>query len=353
MSRSLFCSLAGCLLLACGNTGAPEVDYGPLLQNLSEQVILPEHEAFVAQADLLVVAVQALADAPGADSLLAVQKAWRDARQAYRLLDALHFGPDLTLHVTDSIDVSPFDAQGIETLAAGAGAVDDAAVRSAGGKKKGFLGLEYLLFPAPDGADLAPAVLDDAAAPRRRGLALSMADEIARSAHQLNDAWAANKGNYVEQIELAGKGGTKYATQRAAVDDIFGGASYALELIVGTRLAIPLGRKPGIDPTQRSDNAVADMQASLNGVLSLYAGAGFSTVIAEKSPKLDELVSGEFSDAEAKLAAIPAPFATAVTSDIALVQAAYDSTRALKATWNTDVASALGASVKVGDNDAD
>jgi predicted lipoprotein len=341
------------LLLACGNTGAPEVDYGPLLQNLSEQVILPEHQAFAAQADALVVAVQGLSDAADVDSLLSAQNAWRDARRAYRTLDALHFGPDLTLRITERIDVSPVDAPGIESLALGAGAVDDAAIGAAGGQKKGFLGLEYLLFPAPSTEDPAPTLVDDAAAARRRALALGMAHEIARSAHQLDDAWAADKGGYVEQLELAGKGGTQYATQRAAVDDIVGGASYALELIVGIRLAIPLGRKPGADPTARSDNAVPDMQASLSGVLALYQGDGLAAVIAPKSAKLDELVLAEFSAGKAKLAAIPAPFAAAVTGDTPLVQAAYDATRALKATWNTDLASALGATVKVGDNDGD
>jgi len=353
MKRSLLCSFAACLMLACGNTGAPEVDYGPLLQNLSAQVILPEHQAFAAQADALAVAAQALADAADAPSLLSAQSAWRDARQAYRTLDALHFGPDLTLRITERIDVSPVDVKGIEALAAGSSAVDDAAIGAAGGQKKGFLGLEYLLFPDPGSQELAPVLVDDARASRRRALALGMAREIARSAHQLDDAWAADKGGYVEQIQLAGRGGTQYATQRAAVDDIVGGASYALELIVGIRLAIPLSRKPGADPTQRSDNAVADMQASLNGVLALYQGDGFASVVGKKSSQLAEVVAAEFSDGQQKLAAISAPFASAVSDETPAVQAAYDATRALKATWNTDLASALGATVKVGDNDGD
>jgi len=355
--RFMFGVSACCWLLSCGNTGAEPVDYGPLLEKVSEQVILPEQRAFEDEADALVVLVQALESSPDADTLLAAQQGWRKTRRSFRVLDALHFGPNLTSRITERIDVSPVDANGIETLVAGTAAVDDAAVRAAGGQKKGFLGLEYLLFSAA--ASAPPALAEDEFAPRRRALALGIAHEIAQSAHQLDDLWEGDDGGFIEQVKLAGAGGTRYATQRAAVDDLVGGCSYALELVVGIRLAMPLGRKTGgvpdptLDPTARSDSAVADMQASLAGVFAAYSGDGLGTVIAKKSAPLDGVVEDEFSDGQTKLAAIPAPFALSVVNDTALVQSAYDSLRALKATWNTDVASALGATVKVGDNDGD
>ena len=45
--------LSTCCVLGCGNTDAPARDYGPLLSNLSEQVILPEHQFFVGEAETL------------------------------------------------------------------------------------------------------------------------------------------------------------------------------------------------------------------------------------------------------------------------------------------------------------
>jgi predicted lipoprotein len=347
-------------LLSCGNdTDAPALTYGPLLETLGEQVILPEHQAFAAKADALVVALQALEDAPSAESLSGAQQAWRDARGAFRVLDALHIGPGITLGITDRIDVSPVDAAGIDAIVAATGAVDDAAVGQAGGKKKGFLGLEYLLFPAVGDSTATPPVLSgDDAAPRRRTLAHSMGDEIALSAHQLDDAWEPGTGGYVTQIETAGAGSTRYSSQRAAVDDLVGGVGYALELVVGIRLAFPLGRKTGgtpdptLDFTARSDNSVADMQNSLNGVSALYSGSGFSSIVKGRSAKLDQTVLDELSDSQAKLTAIPAPFSVAITTDTSVVQAAYNATQALKTTWNTDVSSALGATLKP-DNDGD
>jgi predicted lipoprotein len=366
MSRlsTAFCLSACCALLACGNTGAPAQNYGMSLQYLTEQVILPEHQDFVSKASALVVATQALSDNPSSDNLTAAQSAWRDTRKAWRVLDAVRIGPDLTDLVPARIDVSPVDADGIEAIVTSTDAVDDHAVAVAGGKKKGFLGLEYLLFPDPNAmADtpvVAPALADDKAAARRRTFALSMADEIKSSALELDNSWEPSGDNYAQQIELAGAGGTIYATQRAAVDDLVsGGVAGALELIVGVRLALPLGLKnggtpdPTADPTSRSDSAVADMEATLAGVAAVYDGNGFSSVILARSAALDQTVLGEISASKDALDNISAPFADAVVdASSGTVQNAYNATRALKQTWTADVSSALGATVRP-DNDGD
>jgi len=362
MSRSsvALAVLSACCFLGCGNTDAPARDYGPLLGKLSEQVILPEHQAFVAQSEALVSAAQALLDSPDSDSLAGAQEAWRAARKAYRVLDALHFGPGYSLHISERIDVAPADPEAIEALAE-KGGVSDTTVAQAGGHAKGFLGLEYLLFAETGGeADTkAPALTDDGRADQRRALALAMAHEIQKSARQLDDAWEPGAGSYVQQIETAGKGSTEYANQRAAVDDMVGGAAYALELIVGMRLATPLGRKTGaapdplLDPTLRSDSAVADMEATLSGIRAMYDGDGFSSVIRSKSQLLDQTVLDSLSDVEAALAAIPAPFGDAVAHQAPLVRTAYETGVSLKKTWNTDVSSALGATLKPSDIDGD
>jgi predicted lipoprotein len=357
--KSYWSCLALALLPACGNnTDAPEMTYGPLLNVLGEQLILPEHRAFVTESDALVGALQALSDAPSADTLSAAESAWRDARKGYRMLDAVQIGPDYDSHIADRIDVAPVDAAGIEALVSGSGALDDSAVGNAGGRKKGFLGLEYLLFSDPAGSDPAPALADDDAAPRRRSLAISIADEIAKSARDLDAGWEVDQDAFITQLETAGAGSQTYSSQRAAVDVLVNGVDFALEEIVGIALAYPLGRHnngaPDFskDPTQRSDNAVADMQSTLAGVTAVYSGTGFSSIMKTKSQKLDQTLLDELTSSQAALDAIPLPFVSAVTDDKSVVQAAYDATRALKNTWGQDAASILGATLK-SDNDGD
>jgi predicted lipoprotein len=365
MNRSFFACLgavlSACFLQGCGNTDAPPRDYGPLLSKVSEQVILPEHQAFAAEADALVSSVQALVESPNSDSLATAQDGWRAARKAYRTLDALHFGPGEKLYIGERIDVGPAEPDGIEALASAQDSITDAAVAKAGGHEKGFLGLEYLLFADPSATPItkAPALAGDDVADRRRALALAMAREIQKSAHQLDDAWEPGAGGYIEQIQTAGAGSTQYPSQRAAVDALVGGVAYALELIVGVRLGTPLGRKSGeapdplLDPTRRSDNAIADMQATLAGIARMYDGDGFSSVVRLKSAKLDAAVESGLNNVAQSLAVVPAPFSDALVNDTAVVKSVFDAGSDLKKTWNADVSSALGATQKFNDPDGD
>ncbi|MET0792864.1 MAG: imelysin family protein [Polyangiaceae bacterium] len=347
-------------LLGCGNdTDAPPVSYGTLLVTLGEQVILPEHRDFVTQSDGLVSALQGLEQAPSAASLAQAQAAWRAARKAYRILDAVQLVPDINLRIAERIDVSPADGPGIDKLVSGSGAVDDTAVSNAGGKKKGFLGLEYLLFAAAGSADPAPVLSGDAVAARRLTFAVSVADEIAASARELDALWELDHGGYISEFEHPSPGARLYTSELDAVNDVMGAGNFALETIVGVRLARPLGRKsggtpdPSLDPTPRSDNAVEDMQSSLAGFVALYDLPAFTSAVAQHSAVLDQQVHSEISASQVKLAAIPAPFASAVVNQTPIVQSAYDATQALKYTWNADVTSALGATYRVGDIDGD
>ncbi len=271
----------------------------------------------------------------------------------------LHFGPIADLGLSERIDVAPARDGDIDAILKAATPIDASTVSKAGGHSKGFLGLEYLLFSA-DGADaaLAPFVTNDDAASRRAALTHAMADEVAATAHQLRDAWT-DKDGYAHEIDDAGKSSERYPTQRAALDDIVGGVGYALEIVVGVRLAQPLGHKssggpdPSLDPTPASDSAAADMQASLEGVRALYDGDGFSARVHSKSAVLDDRMTSQLDACAAKVGAIPTPFSTALTADTATVEAAFDACKTAKGTWNTSVVGALGATLKPGDVDGD
>lgn len=345
--------------LACDdNTGTRPTEYGPLIRTLTEQRIVPAHQAFVVRAEELVTAMKNLETNPSADTLAKAQATWRSARSAYRVLDAIHFGPIADLSIGERIDVSPASTPEIDAIVAASTPIEGS-IGAAGGKTKGFLGLEYLLFSV-SGTDAALARLagSDIAAARRRMFGRAIAEEIASSSHELDDAWNPSKGGYANELLNAGHASKRYASQRAVLDDLVGGVGYALELAVGVRLAGPLGRAggkpdPNQDFTMASDSAMADMTASIEGVRSLYRDEGFSLQVRSSSEALDERFQSELSDCSAKIAAIPPSFVQTLTKDLAIVQATYTACKNLKSTWNAEVTSALGATLKPSDNDGD
>jgi putative iron-regulated protein len=358
----LLAALAAAVVACEGDTADKPVDDAPLLHALVSSQASPRLSALATQGDELVKATDELMKAPTAANLAAAQQAWRRTRKAYRELDGFHFGPVEDLSIASRIDVSTVDTAGIEAILAGTGPVDKAAVAAAGGTKKGFLGAQSLLF-AVEGDEVALARLTaETSGPRRAALLSSMAQEIAESCHQLADAWssssATSAAGYASEVTSAGAGSARYPTQRAAVDDVVGGVAYALELVVGVRLAEPLGRRgdgtpqPQLDATRPSDNLGADLAATMAGVKAMYDG-GFAERIRQKNPAIDAQASAELAACIEKIDAMPRPFEKTLTSETATVQAAYDACKAFKGTWNTDVTSGLGATLKPSDNDGD
>ena len=354
LALALFVVLAPGAVACDDGTAAVETDYSALLRDVSEQVALPVHQAAAAKADVLVTALKGLETTPTQNSLQSAQNAWREARAAYRGLDAFTFGPLPQLAIDARVDVSPADPTGIEQSVSGTDELGADFVGRLGGKKKGYLAIEYLLFKGPGGDVLASFV----ATPRRGTLARALGDEIAASMHQLLDAWDPAKNGWAKELTDAGKGG-HYASQLAAIDDLVGGGAFALESIVGLRLALPLGRKnanhpdPSEDPTLASDSTSADLAATLGSVAALYQTPGFTTLVRPKLAELDDKTVAQLEDCTAKIGAMPHPFATAVTQSTPVVQAAFAACKDFKLTWNTDVTSTLGANVKPLDTDGD
>lgn len=340
---------------ACGDssTAAPATDYTAVLNNVSQSVVIPANTDFATQADAFAAAATALDATPTAATFAAAQTAWRAARLAWRKLDAVHFGPVADLQLTGRIDVSPAVPSDVDTIVNGTTTIDLAAVGAHGGKTKGFLGSQYLLFAKPL-ADLT----GDGAAARRRALVHYQAAEIAATAHQLADAWTGS-GGYANIFVTAGNGSSRYVSQRAAIDDVVGGVAFAIEIVVGQRLARPLGRKstgtpdPSQDYTSASDSTQADIKGSLDGVNAVYAGQGLSVRVKTSSTALDTKWTRDIGDCASKVAGLSTPFDTIVVSATTTVQTAYDACKTAKATWNTDVTTALGATLRPSENDGD
>ncbi len=357
---SLYLLLTIVALPACNDsTAAPTVDYGPLLASLTDHVILPANTTAATAASALDTALVALETTPSTTTLAAAQTAWREARRAYRRLDALYFGPLSDLGIGERIDAYPADTGAIDTMVNATTPINATAIGTLGGQSKGFLGVEYLLFSTTGPSAIATQI--GSAGCRSCTLARAMADEIASSIGQLADAWDPAKGAFATQVKTAGAGSTRYPRQRGALDDFVGGVGYALERVVGVDLAQPLGRKGNGTPdvtqvaTRASDSAVADMTATLAGVQSLYTdeGNGFTARVKMVSARLDSEAATEAGNCASKAAAIPAPFATTLVSQTSLVQGAYDACKLWKTTWNTDLTSALGATLDPTDNDGD
>jgi predicted lipoprotein len=346
------------VLAACGDDGAVAVDYAPTLQSLTQCAAVPHVDQFGTDAAALSASLASLDSAMTAETLASAQAAWRAARVSWRKLDALHFGPVADDALSDRIDLQPADVADMEAIIAGTEPIDVTSIGKLGGKDKGFLGLEYLLFSTDGSATALARLQGDGPAARRRMLAIAIASEIGATGQALQTSWTGGTTPFATQVMTAGTAGSRYLRQRGALDDYVGAVHYAIEWVVGIRLAAPLGRTttgtpdPTLDFTRASDSAVSDMVASIAGARAVY-DCGMSAYLADHAAPVGVRTAADFDTCAAKIAAIPGRFDTAVVSNTAAVQAAYDACKALKATWAAEVTSALGSSIRFSDNDGD
>ncbi|WP_394848093.1 imelysin family protein [Pendulispora brunnea] len=369
MHRSAYFALA-LMLSACGSSGSgnnsntPPAETKPVLADLTNDVILPTYRTLDTEAGNLRDAAEALRTAPSADTLAKTQAAWRAARKSWRKSDAFRFGPVEAKEITAAVDFWPARPATIETLLSGTDAITPEWFEKLGANVKGFMALEYLLFDNAGAGD--PGILtkltSDAGAERRRLYVATAAANLKAKTEELYKSWDPAGENFAAQVTTAGSGSASYPSAKAAVDQLVNKAVFAGDAVAGNKIAKPFGKKnggavqPDLEETPRSDNSLADMLATLEGVQAVYDGTngkGITDLVKAKNAALDDRMHAALTDAQAKVQAVPAPFRTSLTAQAAAVDASYEAVRGMKNLMGTEVAGALGTTLQFNDNDGD
>lgn len=353
-------------LLACGSPDtAPDepvedaAGLSAVQAGLVDGFVVPTAEAYVAGADAMVTAVQGLCAAPSAETLASAQASWLAARRPWKKLEVVNFGPDVEepYRIGPKLDFWPGRPSSIETLLAGDGAVDAAAVDVMGGATRGLPALEILLFRTTDGG---AAPLDALADPRRCAYAVGLAQDAAALGRRYiaawNDAWRAR---LVDPVNTAGDA---YDRHQDVLDEWVNRMAFTVEDLRFVRLGKPLGDTSGGTPlpdtleSRYSGASLRDVADVLDGVDLVFEGAdgkpGIASLLPEGSPIRSAFVQrvGLTRDA---LMVVPEPLELAVTEAPESVVVVQDQLRELQVIVQVSLAQALSVTVVFNDNDGD
>ncbi len=341
------CALVAVMTGACeGDTLRQDV-----LAHLADEVILPRQDKLRSDAAALVTAVDQLCSTGAPEP---AQAAWQAVRADWSVTQAFAFGPVLTQMQAGPLDFWPVRETTIEEKITGAPATIDATyIDGLGTSAKGLPALEYLLFVAP------PAMNTP-----RCAYARALAADIARRTAEIADAWTTE---YATALGGAGHGSLVYTSEQAGLDAVVNATIEHLYRMVKEKLDRPLGNLTGSDPdptlteSRYSDGALRDLEHDLDGFAAIYLGAdlesdgdpGLGALVAARDARLDGRIVTQLTVARAALAAIPGTLATALTADRNAVQTARDEIDALRRLIKLDVASLLGVTLMLSDNDGD
>lgn len=369
-------------LVACGGTppradvAATAVDAGSvvpsgfdrlvMLENVTEQLILPGHEALLQALQELETAAVAFAGAPDQARLDAVQDAWLAANLARVALLPYRLGPvdDSLLH--NRLDNRPPRTAFIDgEILAGDAPIDVAYLDSIGSSSVGLGAMEYLLFD-PEGGDAAVLETFTGAehADRRPELLVALAQAATTKAEALLRIWSADGDNYAQGFIAADMDEGEY---QGSMNMLANQIIADVEDIVNSRLGKPLGKRtngeirPDLVEAPYSGASLPRIIATLEAERAAFAGGegpglddylDFIGAMSGEEP-LSQVILRQFDAALAALRAIDGPLETAVQANPAQVESAYQETLSLLTLLKADMVNQLGLTLTFNDNDGD
>jgi len=341
------------LLAITGCTSEADHLRRDVLVHLADEVFVPAHARLQVDAAALADATALRCEIGDGGHAQAAKQAWWATRADWSVTAAFAFGPVVEQMQAPALDFWPARTDTIEAQIAGAPAVIDAAwIDGLGASAKGLPALEYLLFAVQPPAD-SPGC----------AYATALALDIARRCDDLATGWEA----HAEELRTAGATGSAYASEQAGLDVVVNATIESLYRMVKDKLDRPLGNLSGGAPdplileSRFSATTRDDLEANLRGFAMVYLGAdgepggepGLGALVTARDPGLDQRILAQHIVARDALAAIPPPFAAALVDHREDVQRARDEIDALRRLIKLDVASLLGVTLSLSDNDGD
>lgn len=328
------------MITACAGEDTARRD---MLAYLADEVMLPAEQAVLESAAALSTATKALC---GGQDPAPARKAWLALRGAWNRTGGFTLGPVVTQMQAPALDFWPVRPDSIEAAITGAPAKIDATyIDNLGTSAKGMPALEYLLFASPE-----------ALTGPRCDYMVELAADIEQRNVAIVGAW---RDEFAAALRTAGNGSSVYPSEKAGVDAVVNACIEGLYRIVKTKLDRPLGNITGSDPdgalveSMFSGSGLADIAADLDSFESIYAGDGLASLVSAQNPDLDQRIVAQLASARAALTGVPAPLQDSVVDHRDAVQALRDEVDALRRLIKLDVASLLGVTLSLSDNDGD
>lgn len=345
------------LTLALTATVAACDDGGPIssgftdrqiIVDFADQVVVPTYALLHDRAVALDQAATALRAAPDAATLAAAQQAWASARVPWEQSEAFLFGPVSAQGYDPAMDSWPVDRNDLDAVIASSDPLTAQFIRNLPETQKGFHTIEYLVFGV--GRSRTAAELTA----RELEYLTGLTAELVTVTDALEQAWVTGAPSYRQVFVTAGEAGnTAYPALEAAAQEIVVGMAAICDEVANGKIADPYdAHDPNLVESQFSWNSLDDFADNLRAVGNAYTGdvaaagttgRGLDELVRAVDPALDARLQAELAAAIAAIEAIPAPFATAITTPSAYpaIEAAQAAIRTVQATIEGDLTRVL------------
>lgn len=363
------------LLLSACAFGSPSFDRKAMFRDITQNVILPAHEAFVSESALLVQKVHAFQAEPTVEKLEALQAQWKQVSLAWKACELFELGPVQEVFIHNLIHKWPTNPKLIEEHLASADSIDQDLIDSIGSTSKGLPAIEYLIFwNMPEGGSddldntaILSTLTDAPDGPKRMQYLVELVKNLHHESQILLNIWEGSGNNYAEDFINADSDGGEL---QSSISMLTNAMVAQLEEMLKMNLGDPLGHstygKPQPEKVEagRSEHSLPNLIRNLETFKIAFNGGsseeqlGFDDYLDfldaqyENEP-LSAKINAQTDAALAALKAIDGPLHVAVVEHPDQVRAAHEELKQLLVLIKADMVNHFGVTITFNDNDGD
>lgn len=366
--------------------GSPSAARAELLASVGQCIFATYQEGHAAVV-ALDASVKAAATDPSPDKRAAAKGAWSTAMEIWQQAEVMQVGPAASASLPggkglrDEIYSWPLTGRCLVEQQIASKSYESSGFATALVNVRGLDAAEYLLFhEAADNGCPANATINssgtwaalgsDEIASRKAAYSAVVTGDVVVNATKLLDAWDPAKGNFLAQLETAGRGGTIWTTDLGAVNAVSDALFYIEKQVKDMKLARPLGLLecttatcPEALESRFAKRSKQHVRNNLLGFGKLFAGCGLDgegkgfedLLVASGASDLAKRIADALSGAIAAAEAIEeGDLDQALVDDFASVKALHDAIKVLTDLLKNELVIVLGIELPKtveGDND--
>lgn len=333
-------------------------DKQAMLTNYADNLIMPSYNSFKVSLDSLINVYDAFKISGSLLDLQVVKQKFQTAYIKYQRCDLFEFGPAETQIIRSSCNVFPTDSVQINSnITLGTYNLSLIANLDA----KGFPALEFLFYGNGASENSILGLFSNA---NRKQYVSDLLTEMSTKMNSVVSSWSSSYRNtFINSLNT---------DVGSSIGFLVNQLNFQLDYLKNAKIGIPLGKKSLGVPVPTSCEAyytgysVSYAKETLNFIENAYLGRGvtgsngkgFDDYLVHLDAKynggsLNDAINTQFAIAKAKLSAVPDPLSTQVTSNAAVVDAAYVELVKLLVLLKTDMPSSLGVVITYQDGDGD
>ncbi|MCC6159393.1 MAG: peptidase M75 [Deltaproteobacteria bacterium] len=293
-------------------------DDAVVIEDFTDQVVIPTYAWLAAAAGDLNDAVAALTASPTETTHAAAKAAWVATRMPWEQSEGFLFGPVDTYGIDPALDTWPVNKTDLDAVLSGPDDLTMEYVSNLDPSLKGFHSIEYLLF----GEDSEKAVEGFTA--REFEYLVALTGELAANADTLASSWTdgVDGGEPYGDIFRGAGTNSAYPSLGSAAQEIVEGMIGICDEVANGKIADPFDNQdPNLVESQFSFNSLADFSDNMRSVRNAFngsvpdaetAGTGLGSWVESRDADLAAQINDLIDQSIAALGEISHPFRDAI-----------------------------------------